>query len=297
MRRGRAAGRPARRRRLRRCSRRRSRRRSGRRTLISCGCRGFCGRARWSASWSSAGSAMRISEKTAGRYLRAWGFSPQKPARRAFEQDPAAVEAVAAGRLPRGRGARPPREEPGSCGPTRPGFAPTTPPDARGAPVGQTPVVAGTGQRFGANVVSAISNQGQMQFMVFKKRFVAKVFVEFLTRLVRQAAGQKVILILDGHPVHRSDRGETLGQAARRADRARLPARLQPRAQPDRAAQPGPQIERARPPPPRHPARTHRRHPRLPPLNPTPTPPRRPLLRRPPRHLRQSSMTDIYRPE
>jgi transposase len=30
------------------------------------------------------------------------------------------------------------------------------------------------------------------------------VLIEFLTRLVRQANGQKVILILDGHPVHRS---------------------------------------------------------------------------------------------
>jgi transposase len=65
-------------------------------------------------------------------------------------------------------------------------------------------VVEGTGQRFGANVVSAISNQGHLQFMVFKKAFIAKVFIEFLTRLVRQANGQKVILILDGHPVHRS---------------------------------------------------------------------------------------------
>lgn len=40
--------------------------------------------------------------------------------------------------------------------------------------------------------------------MVFTQRFIAKVFIEFLTRLVRQAAGQKLILILDGHPVHRS---------------------------------------------------------------------------------------------
>jgi len=34
---------------------------------------------------------VRIGEKTAGRDLRAWGFSPQKPARRAFEQNPELV--------------------------------------------------------------------------------------------------------------------------------------------------------------------------------------------------------------
>lgn len=50
------------------------------------------------------------------------------------------------------------------------------------------------------------SNKGHLQFMVFKQRFIAAVFVEFLTRLLRQAKGQKIILILDGHPVHRSNR-------------------------------------------------------------------------------------------
>ena len=34
---------------------------------------------------------IKVTEKTAGRYLRVWGFSPQKPARRALEQAPGAV--------------------------------------------------------------------------------------------------------------------------------------------------------------------------------------------------------------
>jgi len=34
---------------------------------------------------------MRLSVWTAGRYLARWGFTPQKPVRRAFEQDPEAV--------------------------------------------------------------------------------------------------------------------------------------------------------------------------------------------------------------
>lgn len=33
-----------------------------------------------------------ISRWTAGRYLKRWGFTPQKPAKRAFEQDPIAVK-------------------------------------------------------------------------------------------------------------------------------------------------------------------------------------------------------------
>ena len=70
--------------------------------------------------------------------------------------------------------------------------------------VGQTPLIPGTGQRFGSKVISAISNKGRLQFRVFKERFTASVLIDFLGRLVRQAERQKLILILDGHPVHRA---------------------------------------------------------------------------------------------
>jgi transposase len=52
---------------------------------------------------------------------------------------------------------------------------------------GQTPVILATGQRFGCNMISAITNQGRLNFMVFKERFTAKVFLEFLRRLLRQS--------------------------------------------------------------------------------------------------------------
>ena len=68
---------------------------------------------------------------------------------------------------------------------------------------GKTPVIAATGQRFGCSMISAITNRGQLNFMVFKKRFSAQVFIDFLRRLIRQAK-RKVFLILDRHPVHRS---------------------------------------------------------------------------------------------
>jgi len=144
-----------------------------------------------------------ISEKTAGRYLRAWGFSPQKPARRALEQDPDAVKKWLRVDYP-AVAARAKREKARILWADETGLRSDHTAGRSWAPVGQTPVIKGTGKRFGANVVSAISNQGHMQFMVFKQRFITKVFIEFLTRLVRQAAGQKVILILDGHPVHRA---------------------------------------------------------------------------------------------
>ena len=146
---------------------------------------------------------IRIGEKTAGRSLRAWGFSPQKPARRALEQNPELVARWLEERYPqlearayRGRALLLWADEMGLRSDHSAGRS--------WAPLGQTPTVAGSGQRFGANVLSAISNKGHLQFRVFKQRFSAPVFIDFLNRLVRQAEGQKMILILDGHPVHRA---------------------------------------------------------------------------------------------
>jgi transposase len=155
---------------------------------------------------------VRVTEKTAGRYLRRWGFSPQKPARRAFEQNPDVVAQWLEEDYPALK-QRAHRERAQILWADETGLRSDHTAGRSWSPVGQTPVVEGTGQRFGANVVSAISNKGRLQFMVFKQRFVAAVFVEFLTRLVRQADGQKTILILDGHPVHRSARVKRWAEA------------------------------------------------------------------------------------
>jgi len=63
--------------------------------------------------------------------------------------------------------------------------------------------IPGTGQRFGCNMISAITNLGHLSFQVFEGSFKVKVFLGFLTRLMKQAK-RKVFLIVDGHPVHRA---------------------------------------------------------------------------------------------
>ena len=52
-------------------------------------------------------------------------------------------------------------------------------------------------------MISTITHQGQLTFMVFKRRFQADVMIQFLRRLVKQSK-RKVFLIVDGHPVPRS---------------------------------------------------------------------------------------------
>src|SRR5712692_636368 len=146
---------------------------------------------------------IRIAQKTAGRYLRAWGFSPQKPARRALEQNPELVARWLDERYPQLE-RRAYRERALVLWADEMGLRSDHSAGRSWSPVGQTPIVQGSGQRFGANVISAISNKGRLQFRVFKQRFTATVLIDFLNRLVRQADGQKITLILDGHPVHRA---------------------------------------------------------------------------------------------
>ena len=69
--------------------------------------------------------------------------------------------------------------------------------------IGQTPIIRTTGQRFGCNMISAIINRGHLAFMVFHGNFDGRLFVQFMRRLVQQAK-EKLHLIVDGHPVHRT---------------------------------------------------------------------------------------------
>ena len=71
------------------------------------------------------------------------------------------------------------------------------------APIGKTPVVEATGRRFSLNMLSAVSATGQFRFMVHEGSTTAKVFVEFLKRLM-QDAKRPIFLIVDGHPIHKA---------------------------------------------------------------------------------------------
>jgi transposase len=148
---------------------------------------------------------LQVSVWTVGRYVRAWGLTPQKPVRRAYEQNPAAVRKWLEEKYPAIReltrhykaqihwldemGLRSDHQAGRSWGRR-----------------GETPVVMGTGQRFRCNMISSITNRGRLAFMIFRQRFTARVFLNFLSRLLRltRKTRRKVFLIVDGHPAHKS---------------------------------------------------------------------------------------------
>ena len=164
-----------------------------------------------------------LARTTVGGYLRGWGFSPQRPQRRALEQNPVAVARWLATEFPALR-ALAKREGGVVLWLDEMGVRSDAAAGRSWAPVGQTPVIKRTGKRFRVNMISAISNQGLLRFRLFTGSFTGAVFIDFLRRLLRDCQGRKVHLILDGHPVHRAKRVSAwVGRHAERIELHFLP--------------------------------------------------------------------------
>ena len=145
---------------------------------------------------------LQVSVWTVGRYLKRWGFTPQEPARRAWEQNPEQVRQWLEKEYPQIR-RQAQKEKAQIFWGDEMGLGSDHAVGRSYGLKGQTPVILATGQRFSCNMISAITNQGRLNFMVFKERFTAQVFIEFLRRLLRQN-DRRLYLIIDRHPVHRS---------------------------------------------------------------------------------------------
>jgi transposase len=159
-----------------------------------------------------------VSPRTAGRYLARWGFTPQKPVRRAYEQNPRAVKRWLQNEYPAIR-AQAKREKAVIHWGDEMGLRSDYQAGRSYSRRGQTPVVPGTGKRFSCNVLSSITNRGRLAFLVFRGKFSADVMIKFLQRLIRNST-QKVFLIVDSHPVHRS--AKVMHWAERHAHQLRL---------------------------------------------------------------------------
>lgn len=70
------------------------------------------------------------------------------------------------------------------------------------APIGETPVVEDSGDRFGLKLISAVSARGDLKFETFQGRMNSVRFVEFLVKL-RADTGRPIIIIADNASYHK----------------------------------------------------------------------------------------------
>jgi len=140
--------------------------------------------------------------RTVGEYLKRWGFTPQKPVKRAYEQSSQAVKKwldtdypVIASRAKLEKAEIHWGDETGiQTGANR----------VRGfAPKGETPVIRMVAKKSHVSMISAITNQGKVRFMMYRDAMNSELLIKFMTRLTKDA-GRKVFLILDNLCVHHS---------------------------------------------------------------------------------------------
>ena len=162
--------------------------------------------------------SVRLALRTVSDYLRRWRFTPQRPIRRALERQDAAIQAWLAEHYPK-IAARAKAEGAVIHWGDETGISNQAVYGRSFAPKGQTPVLRRPATRRTLSMISAVTNRGTLRFMLYEGALNAGLFLAFLQRLVRSAAG-KVFLIVDNLQVHKA--GKIQAWVAARRDQIEL---------------------------------------------------------------------------
>jgi transposase len=146
---------------------------------------------------------IRPALRTLTDYLRRWKMTPQKPVAKAYEQKPEAVRKWLEEEYPCIK-AKATKEKALIYWQDEMGLRSDHSAGRSFSLKGNAPTVQRSGKRFSCNMISAISNAGKLYFSIFDGSFTIPIYLDFLSRLILQNKGRKVILIIDGHPVHRA---------------------------------------------------------------------------------------------
>lgn len=140
--------------------------------------------------------------RTVGEYLKRWGFTPQKPLRRAYKQNPKAInkwldeEYPAIAKQATKEGAEIHwGDETGLCNDSYHGRS--------YAPRGQTPAIRLHPRCKRVNLISTVTNQGKVRFMVYEAKMNSGTLIKFMKRLIKEST-RKIFLVLDNLKVHHS---------------------------------------------------------------------------------------------
>ncbi len=144
--------------------------------------------------------SVELSDRLVGKYLARWGYTAQRPVKRALEQRPEQIEkwlretypAIAARAKAEGAAIYWADET-------------AVKEDAnwiRGfAPAGRTPVLEMPARWGKLSMISAITNRGEISFQIVEGTINAERFIEFLAHLLQDAT-TKIFLIVDNLRVH-----------------------------------------------------------------------------------------------
>lgn len=144
----------------------------------------------------------RLSESGTRKYLKAWGFTIQRPATRYSRREDVVVQRWLAEDYPQISAAAKAEgaeihwlDEAGVNNQTvyQRGFAPK----------GQTPITSKPAKREKISLISTVTNLGTMRFRCFEGALNAALLLAFLMALVA-GSSRKIYVIMDNLPVHKS---------------------------------------------------------------------------------------------
>jgi transposase len=147
--------------------------------------------------------SIKMPIRTVGEYLKRWGFTPQRPLRKAYKQNPKAVKTWLETEYP-DIARRSIKEnaqihwgdETGLCNDSYHGRS--------YSPRGETPAIRIHPKCKRVNLISTVTNQGKVRFMVYEDKMNSQVLIKFMERLIKDS-DKKVFLILDNLKVHHSN--------------------------------------------------------------------------------------------
>jgi len=163
-------------------------------------------------------TGISLSLTAIGTYLAAWGFTPQKPIRRATERNEVAIKAWLDTDYPKiAKRAKKQGAEIHWADET--GVSNQANYGRSFAPQGETPVIPRPAARFTQSMISSVTNLGTLRFMIYDGALNTRIFLNFLRRLVKDA-GRKLFVIVDNLRVHHAK--IVMAWVAENADRIEL---------------------------------------------------------------------------
>ena len=142
--------------------------------------------------------------RTMRKYLQKWGFTPQKPVRKAWQQSDEKVRKWLEETYPKIARRAKARgaviywvDETGITNQAN---------SQRGyAPKGETPILKQSGTKRKVNMISGVTNRGEVRFMCYTSSMTQSKFILFLSKLIKSTNGP-VVVITDNLSVHHGKR-------------------------------------------------------------------------------------------
>ena len=145
---------------------------------------------------------VKLSLASVGKLLAELGLTPQKPLMRAYERDPAAIEAWKRDTYP-SIAARAKRLGAEIYFWDESGFRADAVQGRTWGVKGETPIVAVPGKRQSVSAASAVNAKGSFWFATYKGGMSADLFVEMLKQIMRRRR-KPLFLVIDSLPAHKA---------------------------------------------------------------------------------------------